>query len=117
MRRSDADVQADVDHQEAYNSLKPEIGVAEEPTPEATSTKNRQLKAFLDLSPAQCFRGLVQFTTPFGMLVEVSHPSGQFTAQGLIPARSADDLQSGSEIRVRVGTVDSHRGMLGLVIA
>jgi len=117
MRRSEADVQADVDHQEAYYSKKAEISVAEEATSEAASTKIRQLKAFLDLSPAQCLRGLVQFTTPFGMLVEVSHPSGQFTAQGLLAARTADDLQSGCEIRVRVGTVDSHRGLLGLVIA
>jgi len=117
MRCSEADVQADIDHQKTYNNMKAESSVAEEATSEAASTKNKHLKAFLDLSPTQCLRGTVQFTTPFGMLVEVSHPSGHFTAQGLLPARTADDLQSGCEIRVRVGTVDSHRGVLGLVIA
>jgi len=117
MRLSEAEIQADVSHQEAYSRMKPEIDVAEEATSEGASTKIRQLKAFLDLSPAQSLRGLVQFTTPFGMLVEVSHPSGQFTAQGLLTAGIADELQSGCEVRVRVGTVDSHRGLLGLVMA
>lgn len=122
MRRGTADIQADLDHQDGLSRARVGVRVSgpEQHNLENAgekSAKSKDLRTFLDVAPSQWLYGVVQQSTPFGLLVIVAHPESGLTALGLLTeaeAGSPGQYHPGQGVQVHVATVDTHRGVLGL---
>jgi len=124
MRGASSDVEADVAARRAADEGREgeysEDEVAHEPSrggPEAEAIR-RSVSAFLDVPPSQWHTGVVMNESPFGMVVGLVPPAGGDVARGLIPRSELDQgsTASGSLVRVRVASVDLHRGVLVLTV-
>ncbi|CAK9083158.1 unnamed protein product [Durusdinium trenchii] len=71
----------------------------------------KRLKDYLGISPQEPLRAQVQAETPFGLLLDVSHPDGREPAQGLLVG-PPEDLRTGEQLEVLLLSVDTHRGVL-----